>query len=143
MYAMRLEVLETLPIVELEPLRLAVHAEGIGIVRALLEQYASGERRFDQPGEFLLAARAENGAIIGVGGLSRVDDTTARVRRFYVLPDERRRGVATVLLREVLRRNSFSRLELYAATPDATRLYERHGFRPVTAENHTHELEVC
>jgi GNAT superfamily N-acetyltransferase len=142
MSVMRLERVETLPVVQLEPLRLAAHAEGIGIVNALIEQYASGQRRFDQTGEFLLTARADNGAIIGVSGLTRIDDTTARVRRFYVLPDERNHGVGAALLREVLRRNTFPRLELRAATPEAARFYERHGFRRVDAEGHTHELEV-
>ncbi len=140
---MRVERLATLPVVQLEPLRLAAYAEGVGIVRALLEGYASGANRFDQPGEFLLAAYAENGAIIGVGGLNRVNRSTARVRRFYVLPDERGRGVGAALLQELLRFNGFPRLELRAVTPGAARFYERHGFRRADKNpDVTHDLET-
>jgi N-acetylglutamate synthase-like GNAT family acetyltransferase len=136
---MRIERLDSLPVVQLEPLRLAAHSEGIRIIRALLEQYASGENCFAQPGEFLLGAKSGNGAIIGVCGLNGVSDTTARVRRCYVLPDERGHGVGSALLLEVFGRSTFPRLELRAMTPSAARFYERHGFRAVTASDHTHE----
>jgi N-acetylglutamate synthase-like GNAT family acetyltransferase len=119
--------------------RRAAHGEGIGIIRALLKQYASGENRFAGPGEFLLAAKADSGAIIGVCGLNRVSDTTARVRRLYVLPDERGQGVGSALLCEVFKRNSFSRLELRAMTEGAARFYERHGFRAMDGDGYTHD----
>jgi N-acetylglutamate synthase-like GNAT family acetyltransferase len=133
--------LEDLPLVHLEPIRLAAHAEGFNHVRRLLEDHLSGTNRFDQPGEFLLAARVGNGAIIGVGGLNRVSDATGRVRRMYVLPDWRDQGVGGALLTAILEQSRFPRLELRAMNADAARFYERHGFNRVDSPDHTHVLE--
>jgi GNAT superfamily N-acetyltransferase len=47
-------------------------------------------------GGFWVAERA--GEIVGYGGVLRVDDETARLRRFRVRADWRRRGLATLLL---------------------------------------------
>jgi GNAT superfamily N-acetyltransferase len=136
----RIVRLETLPVVQLEPIRLAAHREGFNHIARLLEDWKSGANRFDQAGEFLLSVQV-GAAIIGVGGVNRVSDTVGRVRRMYVLPDWRGSGVGSRVLNAILERSAFSRLELRAVTPEAARFYERHGFKPEDASDHTHALE--
>src|SRR5690606_23406646 len=72
--------------------------EGIRNVRAVVDRWADGTERFDQPGEMVLVA-VGGGEPIGVGGLTRCPDVPGalRVRRFYVSPGWRRRGVARAL----------------------------------------------
>lgn len=71
--------------------------------------------------------------VVGYGGVLRIDDTTARLRRFRVREDWRRRGLATLLLTQAER---FCRERGYASvtlgTTDvqqaAQALYRKHGY---------------
>lgn len=73
------------------------------------------------------------GEVVGFGGVLRVDDTTARLRRFRVIEPWRRRGLATLLLLEAER---FCRERGYTTvtlgTTDvqqaAQALYRKHGY---------------
>jgi GNAT superfamily N-acetyltransferase len=137
----------------LTPEQLAVpiaesEAHGLSFVRRLADEWASGENRFDRPGEALFAVR-EAADIVGVGGLNvdpyTTDPRTGRVRHVYVLAAHRRRGLATVLVSEIIAaaRGHFHTLRLSTSNPDAARLYERLGFRPrADAGKCTHVLEA-
>ena len=73
---------------------------------------------------------------IGCGALRRHDETSAEVKRMYVVPDRRGSGVAAALLRaleDAARARGWTtlRLETGPAQPDAIRFYEREGYRQI------------
>lgn len=73
------------------------------------------------------------GEPVGCGALTRVDDTTAEIRRMYVLPAHRRTGVARRILAALVRRaveHPFEQVILETGTRQnaAIKLYESSGF---------------
>jgi GNAT superfamily N-acetyltransferase len=82
-------------------------------------------------GTFLLA-RIE-GRPVGCGGIRRHHDDVAEIKRMYVVPEARRRGVAQVLLGALeaqARRLGYRAivLETGSRQPEAVALYEAHGY---------------
>jgi ribosomal protein S18 acetylase RimI-like enzyme len=121
---------------------------GSRIVRRLIEEWASGVNRFDQPGEALLGASV-GGRLVGVCGLNRDPDAAeagvGRVRHLYVLSAFRRLGVGRHLVAEVIEaaRGHFDSLRLRTANPAAARLYEALGFRACDGVAHcTHVMQL-
>ena len=83
----------------IDALATASRAEGIRNISLLVEQWQSGAQRFDQHNAALFAA-FRDGELAGIGGITRedgIDEPAMRVRRFYVLPQFRRSGIATAL----------------------------------------------
>lgn len=122
-------------------------AQGVRFVRRLVDEWSTGDNRFDQPGEALFVAHRA-GTIVGVCGLN-VDPYegphVGRVRHLYVLSTHRRLGIGARLVAEVMRtaRASFDRLRLRTANPGAAALYERLGFRPAGGDPHcTHIIAL-
>jgi GNAT superfamily N-acetyltransferase len=78
-------------------------AEGFRIVSTVVDHWIEGSQRFDGADEILLAATAD-GEVVAVGGLKACPhvDGALRVRRFYVTPTSRRRGVASALASELI-----------------------------------------
>ena len=110
--------------------------EGWRFLRRLAEEWESHANRFDRPGEALFAARLEQ-QLAGVCGLN-IDpyagsERVGRLRHLYVQPTFRRLGVGRQLVEQVLlqAQGRFQLLRLRTAHPEAARLYERHGFRPL------------
>ncbi|MEX0785528.1 MAG: GNAT family N-acetyltransferase, partial [Dehalococcoidia bacterium] len=71
--------------------------------------------------------------VVAFGGVLRIDDTTARLRRFRVRADWRRRGLATLLLTKAerfCRERGYTTITL--GTTDvqqaAQALYRKHGY---------------
>jgi GNAT superfamily N-acetyltransferase len=86
--------------------------------------------------DVFLIAVTPSGRAIGCGALRRLDARSAEVKRMYVEPASRGSGVAAALLRsleEQARARGWTtlRLETGPAQPDAIRLYEREGYRPI------------
>ncbi len=81
---------------------------------------------------FVVARR--DGEPVGCGALRRIDETTAEVKRMYVAPAARRRGLARRIL-DALERlahgHSYARVILETGTrqPEALALYESSGYR--------------
>jgi len=122
--------------------------QGFRFVRRLVQEWESGDNRFDRPGEALFVARV-GVDVVGVCGLSEDpytgDPKVGRVRHLYVLVPHRRSGVGEQLVADVLEaaRGRFERLHLRTTNPTAARLYERLGFRRVfDARDRTHVLDV-
>ena len=129
----------------LEPLLGASVTEGHRHITRLVNDYRSGANRFDRHGEVLLIARDQNGVVLGVCGLNAtIQPSVGRVRRFYVLPDVRSRGIGAALLERIVSaaQLQFTRLELHTVSPRAARFYVSHGFQAVQREDATHELEL-
>ncbi len=76
-----------------------------------------------------------DGTIVGCGALRRLDAEQCELRKMYLLPEARGRGLGRKLLAELLdaaRDAGYQRVRLETATvlANAVRLYERNGFRP-------------
>jgi putative acetyltransferase len=73
------------------------------------------------------------GRPVGCGGLRRLDDSSAEIKRMFVAPDARGTGVSVAVLRALEDRArslgwNTLRLETGTAQPDAVRFYEREGY---------------
>jgi GNAT superfamily N-acetyltransferase len=134
-----------LPIPALEGLLAASAAEGVHIIQTLIDRWNDGSNRFDQPGEALFFA-LEGGNVIGVGGRNIDpyvgDSRVLRVRRIYVSPAFRARGIARLLLKAILDvpTQDFTCFTLATQNPAAARLYESIGFSPTGEAQTTHQL---
>ena len=123
---------------EVQPLLRASEAEGFDFVRRVVTEWRDGKQRFAAPGEALLGSRVD-GHLVALCGLMRdpyLDDPeVGRLRNLYVLPERRGLGLGASLTRRVLELAppAFRLLRLRAVDARAARLYERFGFRPVTA----------
>jgi len=145
----RIEHLTDLPAAGLIVLLAESEQAGLGFLRRLADEWASGVNRFDRPGEALFGARVGR-ELIAVGGLN-VDPYAAmprvgRVRHLYVLSPWRRAGIGGRLVAEIVEaaRGRFDRLHLRTQNPAAARLYERLGFVRRTDVAHcSHVLELA
>jgi GNAT superfamily N-acetyltransferase len=86
----------------------------------------------------LLLARDADGTAIGCGALRALGDGVAELKRMYVVPGARGRGVSKLLLAELeaaalLRGWTTLRLETGPRQPEAVSLYERAGYRAIPA----------
>lgn len=78
----------------------------------------------------------EDGRPVAGGGLKRLDDAACEIKRMYVVPEARGRGVGRVLLaalEDEARRLGYrlARLDTGDQQPRAQRLYERAGYRAI------------
>jgi GNAT superfamily N-acetyltransferase len=86
----------------------------------------------------VLVARDDDGTAIGCGALRRIADGVGELKRMYVVPSARGRGVARTLLaalEEDARTRGWTtlRLETGPRQPEAIALYTGAGYRPVEA----------
>jgi GNAT superfamily N-acetyltransferase len=118
--------------------------EGARNMALLADGWRSGAR-FQDDGEALLAAFLA-GTLAGIGGLSieiGAAEPARRLRRFYVRPDFRRRGVATALASALIHEglDSVGLLAVNAAaSPAAGPFWEAQGFVADTSGPWTHVL---
>jgi GNAT superfamily N-acetyltransferase len=91
------------------------------------------------PGGAFLVAYVE-GDPVGCAGLMRLDERTGEIKRMYVAPAARRRGLARELLAHIEQAAlaagySRVRLDTSAGQPEARTLYEAAGYRHIEAYN--------
>jgi putative acetyltransferase len=82
----------------------------------------------------------EHNCIVATIGLYRVDDTTCELRKMYVLPDYRGKGLGKSLMEFALtkaKEMGFKRVVLETASPlkEAIGLYKRFGFQEFEPEH--------
>lgn len=129
---------------ELAALREAAPREGFAMLERLVLDWESGANRFAASGEALFLVQ-RFGRSVGVCGLSRDpftgDASVARLRRLYVDPGERGRGLGRLLTRVALAhaRPYFARVRLRTDRAQAERFYEKLGFRRTSEPDATHE----
>jgi GNAT superfamily N-acetyltransferase len=142
----RLVRLDALDPRELATLRELSLAEGFSHVDHIAAEYEKGNHEFEAPGAFgygwYLGAE-----LVAIGGLTLdpyIEERAGRVRRVYVHPEHRRRGLARKMMERILEeaRQSYSFFTLRSATPEASALYVSLGFVPSTLPNVTHEMRV-
>jgi GNAT superfamily N-acetyltransferase len=134
-----------LPIPGMESLQSEALAEGFGFIQTLVEQWASAENRFDAPGE-ILCGHLDQGLLVAVGALNidpfAGDNKIGRIRKIYVRPAWRNKGVGRALVTTLVEeaRKSFRAVRLRADNMNAARLYEKIGFAPIESPDATHML---
>ena len=134
-----------LPIPGMESLQSEALAEGFGFIQTLVEQWASAENRFDAPGE-ILCGHLDQGLLVAVGALNidpfAGDNEIGRIRKIYVRPAWRNKGVGRALVTTLVEeaRKSFRAVRLRADNTNAARLYEKIGFAPIESPDATHML---
>jgi GNAT superfamily N-acetyltransferase len=91
-----------------------------------------------------------DGEVVGCGALRPIDAETAEVRRMYVAPAVRRRGIARRMLGELERRAAnfgyrVLRLETGNRQPEAISLYESYGFQRIApyGKHANDPLSIC
>lgn len=113
------------------------------------DQQAELRARYDGAGEpgtppsaadvgVVLVARDDDGTALGCGALRPLADGVAEVKRMYVVPAARGRGVARAVLaalEDAARDRGWTtvRLETGPRQPEAIGLYTRAGYRPIAA----------
>jgi GNAT superfamily N-acetyltransferase len=124
-------------------------SENINVVSNLISSWSDSKSFFGERGEGLWIARStESGEVIGVGGITICPTFTEgrRVRRFYIAPHWRRRGVATALANECIERAKSAGVSTVtchaAASAMAPRFWESIGFEPVADSDITHVLQL-
>ena len=123
--------------------------ENIRVVSSLISSWTEDETFFGEIGEGLwIAQAAVSGEVIGVGGITicPTRPECRRVRRFYISPQWRRRGVATALAHRCIERAKsagVSSLTCHAAASAmAPRFWESIGFVPVEDSGITHVMNL-
>jgi GNAT superfamily N-acetyltransferase len=123
-------------------------ANGHRMVAHLIDEWATGENRYDKAAERLYCASLD-GQICAVCGLNidpfAGDNRVGRVRRLYVSAFARRRGIASAIVHRLLQDASghFRELHLRTFDPQACAFYESIGFIPVREVEHcTHRLSL-
>jgi GNAT superfamily N-acetyltransferase len=124
-----------------ELLRHAADGEAFDMLATLAREWASGANRFDRPGEALVAAY-DAGTLVAMGAMSH-DPNIAdalRMRRFYVSPRYRRRGVGKLIAHTLLDRPEVARRKVTLNAPhaEAARFWESLGFVRDVSDGHTH-----
>lgn len=100
------------------------------------DQTPMDESDFDPPsGAFVVGLAGETP--VACGGIRRVDDETAEIKRMYVVEQERRHGLARLVLAHLEQAAldaGYRRLVLESgnAQPEALALYRSSGYEPVT-----------
>jgi GNAT superfamily N-acetyltransferase len=90
---------------------------------------------FSPPGGGFVVLFDEGRAVAG-GGIKRLDDEACEIKRMYVLPEARGRGLGRALLaalEDEARRLGYAiaRLDTGPHQPHAQRMYEEAGYRPI------------
>lgn len=133
--AARIEKIEDLQAIDLSKLVEESEAEGYRFVRRLVDQYADGTNRFDQPGEVLYGVREANGEIVAIGGLNRDPYAgkagVGRLRRIYICEKVRRQGIGTRLLNAILDHagEHFNEVVVRTDSSTADAFYRANGFQ--------------
>jgi len=130
--------------VQMERLLAESRREGFRFLARLRDEWASGTNRFDRAGEAFFGVFAD-GKLVGVGGITRLDDFTGRLRRFYILPSYRRRGCGRHLLRYILGHAAghFRCVVLRTETDGGDRFYRAAGFTRIRdSHDATHRIQL-
>jgi N-acetylglutamate synthase-like GNAT family acetyltransferase len=143
------EIIETsfLDLVRIQELLFQSLSEGYNHINRFAMEYSNGTNGFNKPGESLFIAFIED-HIIGICGLNidpYLDGNVGRVRRLYVLPNYRMKGIGRRLIEEVIHkaRESFKTLVLKTDSDNAKSFYNSLGFKEIKDDpSITHLLKL-
>jgi GNAT superfamily N-acetyltransferase len=137
-----MNVLQVHQLPELTDLASASRREGFRFVDRLIKGFENEENPFDKAGEALFAV-FDQGKCVGIGGVNIDPAGSAhigRVRRVYVTPSHRGRGVGRLLMEyiEDWSCNHFAMLQLFTDTSEASDFYETLGYKRVMEDKVSH-----
>jgi GNAT superfamily N-acetyltransferase len=130
---------------DLKTLQAEAVQQGFGFMDRLVSDWTDGTNTFNQPGECLLGAFADN-RLVGIAGLNKdpylARADVGRVRHLYVLNSFRRKGFGRALVDRLLSeaRGVFGELRLRTDTEGAAAFYIRCGFCPASDATASHTL---
>lgn len=136
-----------LPIQEFTEMLAESKTTGFRAIERLVTDWETDVNRFNRPGEALFIARQDD-RIFGVCGLNcdpYIDSSrTGRVRRLYVMQNNRRQGIGRTLVHQIIEvaKLSFDRLHVRTTNPIAAQFYQSLGFMPCHDESATHTLNL-
>ncbi len=136
-----------LPIQEFTEMLAESKMAGFRAIERLVTDWETGINRFDRPGEALFIAR-QGDRILGVCGLNRDpyinSSQIGRVRRLYVMQENRRQGIGRTLVHQIIEvaKLSFDWLHVRTTNPIAAQFYQSLGFMPCHDEAATHTLNL-
>jgi GNAT superfamily N-acetyltransferase len=129
---------------DIEALREEARTEGFNFLERLVDEWVSGENRFNKRDEKLLVARTDD-TLIGIGGVTKDPyvRNALRMRRFYVSTRFRRNGIAEKLASALIEHatQSGKLITVNAGAPSAPLFWEKMGFSKDTSPYHTHVLK--
>jgi len=143
---LNIEPIQELNIKEIEPLIEASEQEGFKFLTRLKNDWISGANRFDKINEQLYQVK-QGVQIIAIGGINNNPyqevGEVGRIRRVYVLPEYRRKGIGRKLTLHLLDTfmDKYEKITLRTDTEEASKFYESIGFKNVKSKNHTHEYK--
>ncbi|MBB4291857.1 GNAT superfamily N-acetyltransferase [Rhizobium leguminosarum] len=130
---------------EIADLESAARQEGYRHITRLVDEWAAGDIRFERDGERLLSAYVGE-ALAGIGGMTVQGAMSGalRMRRFYISPAMRRRGIGRMLAPALLEhaRSSCSIVTVHAGNDGAAKFWESLGFPANGRDGHTHRLDL-
>ncbi len=109
-------------------------SEGYRFLTRLVEEYKNGTNTFNKPGEALFSINNKEGNVVAIGGVNQSDFademTEARLQRFYVLDEARRKGVGSQLLEGIVEhsKNVFKKISVRTESSKADAFYRANGF---------------
>lgn len=115
--------------------------EGYEHIRRLVDEWKTGRNRFARRGEQLLVA-IDGNDVVAVGGLTtefcRKD--WLRMRRYYVLPAYRGRGIGRMIAARLLdhARTFTDTVTVHAGSANASLFWEAMRFQPMQCGTYTH-----
>lgn len=131
----------------IDELRTEAVGEGFRFMDKLVAEWHSDTNRFARPGEVLLGA-FQGADLVAVGGVNRDpyadQDGIGRLRHLYVRKSDRRTGIGSALVQQLLNHaeSVFLSVRLRTDTLAAADFYVSLEFRPVrdTAATHAKSL---
>jgi len=123
--------------------------EGFRIGERLVDDYKNGTNTFNNFGEALFCVFNNNGEIVAFGGLNRDPFSNkpyiGRVRRFYVNEEYRRKGIGSLLLKNIINeaKKYYRILVLRTNTKQGDSFYTSYGFTKKNIyPSSTHYMEL-
>lgn len=125
----------------------AANLEGFKPIQWLRDDWEAGTNRFSQPGEAFYTARMER-RLVGVCGVNQdpfaQEAKIARLRRLYVIPELRRRGIGRQLVKRALEDAAkyFEVIRLRTVDPNSAAFFEAVGFTKVKGDESATHLKA-
>lgn len=125
----------------------SAESENFKALSKMKKSWESAENRFDRKGERIIAYYSDNNLVAVCG--RNIDpytenDKVGRIRHLYVLPGYRRKGIAKLLVEELIKDANafFTTLRLRTKDEGASKFYLSLGFEKSDKDFETHVIRL-